>query len=135
MIVLDSSFLIAFHNRKDVHHEKAAHLINEILNGDYGQALLPEYVVLEVATVLLLRRGLAVSTSVITRLLEAREIEFVPCSEHFLESLQTFRNQPGDRLSFVDSAIATIARRHPPGHIATFDKDFRDIEDLSPLPD
>jgi hypothetical protein len=53
--------------------------------------LLLEYVFLEVVTVLLVRRDLAVATRVGRLLLDAEELEFVPCSDLFLETLQTFR--------------------------------------------
>ncbi|MFQ5740848.1 MAG: type II toxin-antitoxin system VapC family toxin [Acidobacteriota bacterium] len=134
MIVLDSSFLIAHHNSNDIHHEGARVLMEGVLAGIYGRALLLEYVFLEVATVLLLRRGLAVATSVALKLMEAREVDFRPCSQLFPQVMETFRNQTGERLSFVDAAVVTVARQHDPGYVATFDKDFRDIEGVSVLP-
>ncbi|MGH7645938.1 MAG: type II toxin-antitoxin system VapC family toxin [Gemmatimonadales bacterium] len=127
MIVLDSSFLIAYHNTRDVHHAAAARAMVRLVSGEWGQALLLEYVFLEVATVLLARRGLAVATDVTIRLLRAREVDFLPCSDLFLEALQVFRNQTTERLSFADAAIVTVARRHAPGLVATFDGDFRGL--------
>lgn len=135
MIVLDSSFLVAYHNARDVHHAAAAQAMTSLLEGEWGQALLLEYVFLEVVTVLLSRRGLAVASEVATRLLQAREVEFVPCSELFVEALQTFREQAAGRLSFTDAAIVTVARRQTPGFIATFDADFRGLEGVSVVPD
>ena len=68
------------------------------------------YVFLEVVTVLLARRGLSVAAAVATALLQAREIDFVPCSELFLDTLETFRSQGNAKLSFTDAAIITMAR-------------------------
>jgi predicted nucleic acid-binding protein len=68
------------------------------------------------------------------KLLQAAEVDFLPCSDLFLDTLETFRNQPGDNLSFTDSAIVTLARRHAPGFVASFDKDLRDIEGVSVVP-
>ena len=93
MIVLDSSFLIAFHNQRDAHHPAASVLMDRFLNGEWGRGLLLEYVFLEVATVLLVRRNLDVSTRVGRLLLEADELEFVPCSDLFNEVLA--RPSPG----------------------------------------
>lgn len=135
MIVLDSSFLIAHHNARDVHHAAAARAMTSLLQGQWGQALLLEYVFLEVVTVLLARRGLAVASEVGTKLLQAREVEFVSCSELFAEALATFREQPAERLSFTDAAIVTVARRQTPGFVATFNADFRGIEGISVIPD
>lgn len=134
MVILDSSFLIAHHNRRDVHHAVAAQGVEELAAGKWGSALLLEYVFLEVVTVLLLRRGLSVAAMVGTSLLEAREVQFVPCSELFVDTLDTFRNQSGTKLSFTDAAIVTVARRKGADFVATFDTDFEGIEGLHIVP-
>ncbi len=134
MLILDSSFLIAFHNKQDAHHSAAARVMEDLLGGKFGQALLLEYVFLEVVTVLLARRGLPVATSVAQALLNAREVEFVPCSEFFIEVFETFSSQKKTSLSFTDAAIVTMAKRQSGAFIATFDKDFRSIEGISVVP-
>jgi len=123
MIVLDSSFLIAYHNTRDVHHPAAARAMVHLVAGQWGQPLLLEYVFLEVVTVLRARRDLAIATSVGTALLQATEVAFIPCSDFFVETFDEFNKAAAD-LSFVDAAILTVARRNRPGLIATFDKDF-----------
>lgn len=138
MILLDSSFLIGYHNTRDVHHAAAARVMVHLVAGQWGRALLLEYVFLEVVTVLLARRGLDVATQVATTLLQAREIEFVPCSDLFFDVLATFRDQPdGGRLSFTDAALVTMARRDVLGgrHVATFDADFKGVAGLVVIPD
>ncbi len=134
MLILDSSFLIAFHNKQDAHHSAAARAMEDLLGGKFGRALLLEYVFLEVVTVLLARRGLPVATSVAQALLNAREVEFVPCSEFFIEVFETFSSQKKTSLSFTDAAIVTMAKRQSGAFIATFDKDFRSIEGISVVP-
>src|SRR3954454_7285121 len=100
MIVLDSNFLIGFYNERDAHHSAASALMDRFLNGEWGRGLLLEYVFLEVATVLIVRRDLDVATRVGRLLLEADELEFVPCSDLFIETLDTFAGQGSTRLSF-----------------------------------
>jgi hypothetical protein len=134
VVVLDSSFLVAYHNTRDVHHAAAARGMVHLVAGKWGRAILLEYVFLEVITVLLARRGLAVANEVATRLLGAREVEFLPCSDLFLDALHTFRSQTSERLSFTDAAIVTVARREAPGFVATFDEDFRSLEGVSVVP-
>jgi predicted nucleic acid-binding protein len=73
VIVLDSSFLIAFHNERDSQHDAARGLMREFLEGRWGKGLLPEYVFLEVATVLLVRRDLATAVRTGRLLLEAQD--------------------------------------------------------------
>ncbi|MFQ6045728.1 MAG: type II toxin-antitoxin system VapC family toxin [Gemmatimonadales bacterium] len=134
MIVLDSSFLIAYHNTRDVHHAAAARAMVHLVAGQWGRCLLLEYVFLEVVTVLLARRGLATAQGVGQTLLDAREVDFVPCSDLFLDALDTFNGQREDRLSFTDAAIVTLARRHHPGFVATFDTDFQGLDGVTVVP-
>jgi predicted nucleic acid-binding protein len=134
VIVLDSSFLVAHHNRRDVHHEAAAETMRRLVAGEWGRALLLEYVFVEVVTVLLARRGLASASEAATTLLDAAEVDFVPCSELLLASLETFRNQPRPVLSFTDAAIVTVARDRAEGRVATFDADFRELAGIEAIP-
>ena len=130
MIVLDSSFLIAFHNPKDAHHAAASVVMERFLASEWGKGLLLEYVFLEVVTVIMLRLDLAAATGAGRILLEAEELEFVPCSDHFLETLDRFSRQNGTRLSFVDAALAQAARKRADGQILTFDAEFRKLPGL-----
>ena len=50
MIVLDSSFLVGFHNERDAHHQTASALMDQFLVGKWGRGLLLEYIFLEVTT-------------------------------------------------------------------------------------
>lgn len=108
--------------------------MDDIIAGKWGQALLLEYVLLEVATVLLARRGLSVASDVASVLLQAREVDFVPCSEIFLDTLETFRHQSGTALSFTDAAIVTAARRFGTATVATFDREFAKIKSITVVP-
>ena len=91
-------------------------------------------VFLEVVTVLRARRGAELAMQVAQQLLDAREVELVPCSEFFLETLATFRREPA-ALSFTDSALVTVARRYKRGSVATFDQDFRGISGVHVVPE
>jgi predicted nucleic acid-binding protein len=133
MIVLDSSFLIAYHNTRDIHHAEAARAMVHLAAGEWGTALLLEYVFLEVVTVLRARRGAPTALFVSEQLLDAREVEFVPCSQHFFETLSTFRRENAG-LTFTDAAIVTVARREKKGYVATFDADFRTLSGITVIP-
>ena len=62
MIVLDSSFLVAYYNTRDIHHGAAARTMVQLIGGKWGQGLLLEYVFLETVTVLRARRDVKVAT-------------------------------------------------------------------------
>jgi predicted nucleic acid-binding protein len=93
-----------------------------------------EYVFVEVVTVLAARRGIESAVDVGRTLLEARELEFVPCSELFLHAFEAFRSQRSAALSFTDAAIVTVARRHADSYVATFDHDFRGLDGIRLVP-
>jgi len=134
VIILDSSFLIAYHNTRDVHHPAASEVMPRLIAGEWGPALLPEYVFLEITTVLAARRNLETAVSVGDGLLRAREVEFVPCSGYFLEALDIFRDQAVSSLSFADAAMVAIARRRGIRFIATLDAGFRQVAELIVVP-
>jgi len=134
-ILLDSSFLVAFHNTRDTHHAAAFSVMPDLVAGRRGKILLLEYVFLEVATVLLARRGREVATQVTSTLLRAHEVKFVPCSSFFSATFETFRSQPGRNLSFTDAAIITLAQEYGQVFVATFDTDFQGIDGLTVVPE
>jgi predicted nucleic acid-binding protein len=105
-----------------------------ILDAEFGEALLPEYVFLEVVTVLAVRRSAQTAISTAKTLLEAREVTFVYCSDHFADTLETFRVHAGDGLSFADAAIVAIARSFDTNTVATFDRDFSKVSGIRILP-
>ncbi|HKD09771.1 MAG TPA: PIN domain-containing protein [Bryobacteraceae bacterium] len=124
MIVLDSSFVVGFYNERDAHHKTACALMERFLAGEWGRGLLLEYVFLEVATVLLVRREIGVAARVCELLLDADELDFVPCSDLFSDAFQIFRRQGSTRLSFADAAIAHVARERAGGLLLSFDEEL-----------
>jgi predicted nucleic acid-binding protein len=134
LIVLDSSFVVAHYNTRDSQHLTAASAMEEFLAGRWGEGLLLEYVFLEVMTVLSVRRDLATAARAGQILLGARELEFIPCSDIFQETVERFSKQTLTRLSFADAAITSVARRRAGGQILTFDAGFRKVRGLHVFP-
>jgi predicted nucleic acid-binding protein len=62
VIVPDSGFLVGLYNERDAHHGAARSLMERFLNGEWGRRLL----------------------------LDARELDFVPCSDLFSGTFETF---------------------------------------------
>lgn len=134
-IVLDTSFLVAYHNESDIHHVRALEVMDRLRSGEWGLALFPEYVFLELVTVLARRRDLATAVAAGETLLASEELVFVPCSEIFLDAFEVFRRFGGGDPSLADAAIVAIARRRGIDRIATFDRDFMNVEGLQVVPD
>lgn len=55
MIFLDSSVIIAYKNADDINHEKALDIFHHISEEKYGKAVISEFILLEVTTVLALK--------------------------------------------------------------------------------
>jgi predicted nucleic acid-binding protein len=134
LIVLDASFVVAYHNEDDAHHAAAAKAWPDLVGGAWGPVLLPEYIFVEVVTVLAARRGLERAAERGRELLEAAEFEFVDCSAFFVRAFEVFRTQRGTELSLADAAVVAIARQRGAKHVATFDRDFRRVAGLSVVP-
>ena len=79
---------------------------------------------------LLVRRDLATAVRTGQLLLEARELEFVPCSDVFLDTVKLFSSQKNTSLSFADVAIAAIALTRADGRVLAFDAGFRKVKGL-----
>jgi len=124
VIVLDSSFLIGFYNARDAHHNAASMLMSRFLAGEWGRGLLLEYVFLEVTTVIQLRRDHQSAAQVGRILLQAQELDFVPCSDLFPHTLKIFLTQTNMRLSFADAAIVYLVRQRAKGLILSFDTEL-----------
>ncbi len=107
--------------------------MKKLIEGDLGPILLPEYVFLEVVTVLAARRDPPTAVSIGRKLLNSEELEFVPCSEYFVQIMDTFAREGHLGLSFTDAAIVTICRQRGADYVATFDADFKKVRGLTPI--
>lgn len=134
MILLDSSFLIAFYNERDVHHAEASRIMDRLVAGEWGLALLPESVFLEVVTVLAIKAGAPLAVAVGDALLSARESEVVACTPLFAEAWATFRSYAETGLSFVDCTLVALARQREVQTIATFDKGLAGVPGIEAIP-
>jgi predicted nucleic acid-binding protein len=67
-------------------------------------------------------------------LLGSEELEFVPCSDFFLDTWETFRSQTRTALGFADAAILTVAQARAGGLVATFDAGIRGLPGITVIP-
>lgn len=80
------------------------------------------------------RRGPRVASKVAGVLLGARELESVPCSDRFVDAVETFCRQTTTRLSLVDAAIVNVARDRADGLVATFDRELSGVRGIQAIP-
>ena len=128
MILLDTSFLIAKNNEKDMHHTRAIELSEKIAKGEYGEIYITEYIFGECATVLLNKLKNKKETEI--KCTQIKEIETIHIeNETFEETWKIFCRQK-DFLSFIDCSSIAIMRTQYISYIATFDSNFEDIQGI-----
>lgn len=135
MIVLDSSFLIAFHDELDNHHRSARAAMDRLLDGAWGKGLLLDHIFIEVVTVLKRKRSNRLALYAGAELWKARELDFVATSDLFRPIWNQFQADYLSNLSFVDHAVALTATQRAGGKVLTFDKAFREIPGIVVLPE
>jgi predicted nucleic acid-binding protein len=132
MIVLDTSFYVAYKNTRDEHHAAAAAAWEEVVAS--APILLHEYALAEITAVLVRRLGTATAAAHATELLEAAEVEVVPAWPGFPAAWRRFAQQRGTRHGLADAALLQMAEERGVRRIATFDQEFRKAKGVSLVP-
>lgn len=120
MIIVDSSFLVAFFNSEDDCHDKA---IQEMKKYDEKKEefMITEHILGETATVILYKKGLDAAKEFLDF---AQQKCFIQGWENddFQATLKYFKNQK-HQLSYIDASIVFLARflQCP---VATYDEDI-----------
>lgn len=135
MIVLDTSFLVAALNERDVHHEAARDLLPQFADGRWGRAVLPEPAFGETVTVLAARRGIAYAARQGRTLQAAEELTVAAGSPLFGEAWNRFADQAAFELSFVDCVVLAAAAAGEADAVATFDVATREAAERPVLPE
>ncbi len=120
MLFLDSSVIIAYKNADDINHKKARDIFHYISKGNYGKAVISEFILSEVTTVLALKINLDAAVEVGNVLLDAREIEIMKASDVFERAWEIFSEQGNTNFSFVDTSILACMELGNIKRIATF---------------
>ncbi|HLC32019.1 MAG TPA: PIN domain-containing protein [Candidatus Nanoarchaeia archaeon] len=132
MILLDSSFVVAYYNELDDHHSRALILMKDIINGSYGEVCISDYVFDESVTVLLLRLKDIAHVGRLGESLQKLRLFFLTDSL-FRSTWEIFKRQTNG-LSFTDCSLIALMRMESISYLATFDEAFdmfKDIEVIS----
>lgn len=122
MTILDSNIWIALFNVDDSNHQRAMEMIGQI-DDTIG---IPEYVIIEVGTVLLHKTDKSSTDRFIDHITSPSQL---PNALHVLslgmtflkDVLRTFRQRENKNLSLVDTALLSLSTNN---HILTFDKNL-----------
>jgi len=119
MTLLDSNVWIALFHASDTLHAKATSVVENIRE----PILLPEYVLVEVATVLSQKAGKDIADTFLLEATANQDIEILPSSASFLHAVVEFyRAQRNQKLSFIDYAIVYLSSQV---NVVTFDNELQ----------
>lgn len=116
--LLDTSYLIAYHNKRDEHHERAREIKPE-------KILVTDHIYAEVLDTIYSSQGKKKAVNYCKFLEKSAEI--IPVTQSiFNKATQNFREK---NISFTDATIAATAQKLNM-EIISFDKDFDQFQDI-----
>jgi len=132
MVFLDTSFIISLINKKDRNHKRAREVMNNINSNNYGNICISDYVFSECANVILkILNNLKTTEEICTKL--KKDVVFFMNQDLFEETWNIFIKQKNNRLGFIDCSILAVMEKNSIKYLATFDKDFENIEGIKVL--
>jgi predicted nucleic acid-binding protein len=114
VIIFDSNVWIALFNENDAHHEKALQLFSES-----SVIYVPEYVILEITTVLQLRVSKLKANIFAKMIATTADLEILYASDDFFQTVLSVFQKQTQKLSFVDCALIVLAKNYT---VYTFDE-------------
>ncbi|MFB6099972.1 MAG: type II toxin-antitoxin system VapC family toxin [Candidatus Nanohalobium sp.] len=118
--LLDTSFLIAYHNEDDEFHERARELEID------DEKVINDYIFTEVLNILYSRRGKQKAVEY-SKFLEKRTKRIMVSEPIFRKAARNFQEKD---LSFTDASIAATAQKLDM-EIVSFDEDFDQFEEIN----
>lgn len=135
-VFIDSSAIVAYFNRTDVHGDEARAFFRGVRNGELRARPLytSEYVVDEAATTLLARAGHGRAAQAVEFLRGSSQVHLLHVEPSVYDSAcERFVDYDDQSLSFTDHVIGTQARENAVEHVLSFDQDF-EVIGLTTLP-
>ena len=132
-VLIDASFLVAFDNSIDVHHQKARALWKKIERGDYGAYFISDYIFDEVMGVAMRKVGKKRAIALGQHLLKS--VPLINIDRHiFDEAWKIFTNEKINlNLSFTDCTNIVLLNLIKTTYIVTFDREFREVPNVEVL--
>lgn len=118
-LLLDSNIWIARLNREDSQHAKAMALFESVKERTFP-IILPEYVIVEVCTVVTIRSGKEITEVFLKTARDNRLVTILPSTPAFLGNvMDLFSTRKDAHLSFVDVSLLLLSTSCT---VVTFDK-------------
>ena len=118
MTILDSNIWIALLNEDDSQNARAQEVVGKIR----GAIILPEYAVIEIATIILQKVGKARLDRFLDQIDNTPDLYVLPSDPAFFYSVRRQLRLSGERsLSFIDTALLLLSKSYT---VVTFDRDL-----------
>ena len=126
-IFIDSSVFCAYANVRDVHHKNAQKIMEDIISGKHENGITTDYVFDETVTVIRRKANSKTAIEIGKFLLDSEIFIAKVDSLVFQKSWELFQSH---ELSFTDCSSIAFMNLFDINKIATFDKDFKNIEEI-----
>jgi len=131
MIILDSSFIVSYFNKRDENHLKAIKFMKDIVNLNFGLPHITDYIFDETITVSFIRlKNLRKVEEIGDNLLKTTKLIEVE-KTNFDNAWNLFKKQKNTSFSFTDCTTVSVMEESRIKNIATFDKDFEKIKGIN----
>ena len=131
MIILDTSFIVAFYNIRDENHLKATNLMEDVTAGKYGKLFITDYIFDESMTVVFIRlKSLSETVKIGELIRKSTELLEVEKSD-FEDAWDLFKRQKTTAFSFTDCSTLILMKENNIKTIATFDEDFLKVKGIN----
>lgn len=105
-MIVDTSFLYAYYNSDDTHHNEAMNKLKEF----NGTLIISDYILGEMLTLFLYKKSLAAAHLFIETVYDNEAFEVIHFSPlDFQSILETFKSQKR-QLSFIDASVVYLAK-------------------------
>lgn len=121
-ILIDASVFCAYANLKDVHHSRSKQIIEDVVSGKYGDAVITDYIFDEIVTVVA-RKVHKEKAVQIGKFLLSSEVILTRVNTLVFEKAWEVFNKTAN-LSFTDCTCLAFMQLFEVKKIATFDKEF-----------
>lgn len=128
MIFIDANIFLAYDNVNDVHHNQAVKVLQQVVEGVFGDPFTSDYVFNEVAGVTFRKKGK--DRAVILGEHIQKSMLVLNVDDHLLNDAWNFFAATHLSLNLVDCTNIILAKLARTNYIATFDKEFENVQNI-----
>ena len=130
-LLLDTSFLIAFDNENDTHHNKARDLWPQIKERHFGVYFISDYIFDEIIAVTIRKKNKERAKTFGQQIRDSLDI--INIDSYLIEEAWKLFNETKTNLNFTDCTNLALLNLLGNKKIATFDKGFIEINDIETI--